>query len=79
MKEEIMSDYQQFLAEKDKIDYFIDKGFRIKNVEENLEGAFLLLENRVDNDKQEETLHIKHADSRKYFASLLISQLQKEK
>lgn len=73
-----MSDYQQFLAERDKIDYFIDKGFRIKNVEENLEGAFLLLEKRGDTDKQEETLHIKHADSRKYFASLLIRQLQKE-
>lgn len=73
-----MSDYQQFLAERDKIDFFIDKGFRIKNVEENLEGAFLLLENRGGTDKQEETLHIKHADSRKYFASLLIRQLQKE-
>ena len=74
-----MSDYQQFLAERDKIDYFIDKGFRIKNVEENLEGAFLLLEKRAGADKQEETLHIKHADSRKYFSSLLIRQLQKEK
>ncbi|MFE7063008.1 hypothetical protein ACFVAD_12740 [Sutcliffiella sp. NPDC057660] len=73
-----MSDYQQFLAERDKIDYFIDKGFRIKNVEENLEGAFLLLEKRGGTDKQEEALHIKHADSRKYFASLLIRQLQKE-
>ncbi|WP_078379587.1 hypothetical protein [Sutcliffiella halmapala] len=75
-----MSDYQQFLAERDKIDFFINKGFRIKDVEENLEGAFLLLENRTNQEKpQEETLHIKHADSRKYFTSILIQQLQREK
>ncbi|WP_223702817.1 hypothetical protein [Sutcliffiella deserti] len=74
-----MSDFQQFLAERDKIDFFLNKGFRIKNVEENLEGAFLILENSTNKEKpQEETLHIKHADSRKYFASLLIEQLKKE-
>jgi hypothetical protein len=75
-----MSDYQQYLAERDKIDFFINKGFKIKNVEENLEGAFLFLENDItmEDKPQEETLHIKHADSRKYFASILIQQLRKE-
>ncbi|WP_339146996.1 MULTISPECIES: hypothetical protein [unclassified Sutcliffiella] len=75
-----MSDYQQYIAEKDKIDFFINKGFRIKDVEENLEGAFLVLEMN-DGKKDiphEETLHIKHADSRKYFASLLIRQQRQE-
>lgn len=75
-----MSDYQQFLIEREKIDFFLNKGFRIKDVEENLEGAFLVLENRTKEEKPlEETLHIKHADSRKYFTSILIQQLQKEK
>ncbi|KPB05115.1 hypothetical protein [Bacillus sp. CHD6a] len=75
-----MSDYQQYIAEKEKIDFFIHKGFRIKEVEENLEGSFLVLERR-DSQKEishEETLHIKHADSRKYFASLLIKQHQQQ-
>ncbi|NMH75045.1 hypothetical protein HF078_18365 [Bacillus sp. RO2] len=75
-----MSDYQQYIAEKEKIDFFINKGFRIKDVEENLEGSYLVLE-RHDGKKEishEETLHIKHADSRKYFASLLIKQQQRQ-
>ncbi|TYS69211.1 hypothetical protein FZC76_08020 [Sutcliffiella horikoshii] len=75
-----MSDYQQYIAEKEKLDFFINKGFRIKDVEENLEGSFLVLE-RHDGKKEifhEETLHIKHADSRKYFASLLIKQQQRQ-
>jgi hypothetical protein len=75
-----VSDYQQYAAERDKIDFFINKGFRIKNVEENLEGAFLVLEmnDGTEDIPHEETLHIKHADSRKYFASILIRQLGKE-
>ncbi|CAG9619434.1 hypothetical protein [Sutcliffiella rhizosphaerae] len=70
-----MSDNQQYAIEKERIDFFIDKGFRIKVVEENLEGAFLVLENK---EKQEETLHIKHADARKYFSSILIKQQRRE-
>lgn len=75
-----LSDYQQYITEKDKIDFFINKGFRIKDVEENLEGSFLVLEMKDGhkNILHEETLHIKHADSRKYFASLLIKQQRQE-
>jgi len=69
-----MSDYQQFLAERDKIDYFIQKGCRISGVREHLNGA------SVDflhpNGNVTETLLIGTANGRKYFSSLLIRQKQ---
>ncbi|QFT89978.1 hypothetical protein FIU87_15035 [Bacillus sp. THAF10] len=75
-----MSDYQQYVAEKEKIDFFIVKGYHIKSVEENLEGSFLLLEKNGDEKEnvEQQTLHIKHADARKYFASILIRQQRGE-
>ncbi|CRK83159.1 hypothetical protein [Neobacillus massiliamazoniensis] len=69
-----MSDYQQFLGERDKIDFLIQKGFRIKAVTEHLNGS------SVDfydpNGNVTETLHIGTANARKYFSSLLMKQNQ---
>lgn len=69
-----MSEYQTFLQERDKIDFLLQKGYRIKNISENLSGAFLEMEN---NEKETETLHVITAEGRKYFSVLLIQQ-QKE-
>ncbi|MDF0725485.1 hypothetical protein PY093_02010 [Cytobacillus sp. S13-E01] len=68
-----MSDYQEFLQERDRIDFLLQKGYTIKNITENLSGAF------VDFEKGDkiETLHILTADARKYFSVALINQ-QKE-
>lgn len=67
-----MSEHQQFLAERDKIDLLIQKGYRISNIEENLNGSY------VDfihpNNQAKETLHISTANGRKYFSSVLINQ-----
>ncbi|WP_078413686.1 hypothetical protein [Priestia abyssalis] len=67
-----MSSYKEFVEERDKIDYYIQNGYTIKGVTENLSGAFLLLESK-DGEKQE-TLHILTADARKYFSSVLLQQ-----
>ena len=64
--------YQEFLAERDKIDFLIQKGYSIRAVLENLDGSFVQFE-RKDNEKSEtETLHIRTADGRKYFSAFLI-------
>jgi hypothetical protein len=67
-----MSDYQQFLDERDKIDYLIQKGYRISGVKEHLNGStvdFLHPKGNVI-----ETLQIGTVNARKYFASLLLKQ-----
>lgn len=67
-----MSDYQQFQDERDKIDFLIQKGYRISGVSEHLNGS------TVDfihpNGNVIETLQIGTANARKYFASLLLKQ-----
>jgi hypothetical protein len=72
-----MSERQQYLNEKDKIDFLIQKGCRIAGVREHLNGA------SVDfvhpNGNVTETLLIGTANARKYFSSLLITQSQAER
>ena len=69
-----MSDYQQYLAERDKIDFLLQKGYRINGVLENLSGAFVQFEKEKDEDKTTETLHILTAEARKYFSVMMIKQ-----
>jgi hypothetical protein len=68
-----MSSYEEFLAERDKIDFLMEKGYFIKNIQETLDGAVVDFEKR--GEKGTTTLHIMTADARKYFTSLLIKQL----
>ncbi|WP_163102347.1 hypothetical protein [Peribacillus alkalitolerans] len=72
-----MSDYQQFLSEREKIDFMIEKGYRIKGVNENLSGSFVEFENTSLDRENTETLHIQTAEARKYFSVILIKQQQK--
>jgi hypothetical protein len=67
-----MSDYQQYLNERDKLDFFIQKGFRINAVHEHLDGASV--EFYHPTSKEKEILLIGTANARKYFSSLLIKQ-----
>lgn len=64
--------YQEFLAERDKIDFLIQKGYSIRAVQENLDGAFVQFEKKGDGETETETLHIMTADGRKYFSVFLI-------
>ncbi|WP_462413395.1 hypothetical protein [Neobacillus sp. Marseille-QA0830] len=69
-----MSEYQQFLAERDKIDFLINKGFKIQSVKEHLDGATVVF---VDGEgKDKEILVIGNANARKYFSSLMVKQNQ---
>ena len=73
-----MSSYSEFLAERDKIDFLVQQGYKIKQVHENLSGAFvefhLSSTNVSEKSNTKETLHILTADARKYFSALLIKQ-----
>ncbi|MEQ2528245.1 hypothetical protein EKG37_04270 [Robertmurraya yapensis] len=66
-----MSDYQQYLQERDRIDYLYQKGYKITNIKEDLEGAQIEFQ-RAEEDK--ETLHILTAEGRKYFSVRVIQQ-----
>lgn len=66
-----MSEYQEFLQERDRIDFLIQQGYRIMNVTENLNGAFVDFEK---NETVNETLQILTPDARKYFSVLLLKQ-----
>ncbi|MCM3002385.1 hypothetical protein [Priestia koreensis] len=67
-----MSEYNEFLAERDKIDVYLQKGYKIKTVTENLSGAFVTF---VSHDQtEEEVLHVLTADGRKYFSTFLLQR-----
>lgn len=70
----LMSTYKEFLIEKNQIDSLIKKGYKIKNIRETLDGAFVDFENQEEVEKLV-TLQIMNADTRKYFASFLLKQL----
>ncbi|MBS4177363.1 hypothetical protein [Lederbergia citrea] len=69
-----MSEYQDFLQERDRIDYLVQEGYKIKNVTENLSGAFVLFEKNIEPNVENEVLHIQTAEGRKYFSVVLINQ-----
>ncbi|MFS0861876.1 hypothetical protein [Fredinandcohnia sp. 179-A 10B2 NHS] len=70
-----MSEYQQFLQERDRIDFLLQKGYKIASITENLNGAYVNFEN--GKNAEAETLHIVTPEGRKYFSVMLIKQ-QKE-
>ncbi|KML29303.1 MULTISPECIES: hypothetical protein [Priestia] len=70
-----MSSYHEYMAEREKIDFLLQKGFKITAVTENLSGAFVTFERIEKNQTEQETLHILTADARKYFSSVLIQQV----
>ena len=72
-----MSEYQQYLQERDRIDYLTQKGYKIKNVTENLSGAFVDFERTEDSKSDAETLQVVTPEGRKYFSVVLLKQ-QKE-
>ena len=70
-----MSDYLQFVEEKKRIDQFLEKGFTIQSVTENLNGAFVSFSKNESTDPYENhILHVVSQDGRKYFSVKLIEQ-----
>ncbi|TKC18925.1 hypothetical protein [Robertmurraya kyonggiensis] len=68
-----MSDYQHYLQERDRIDYLYQKGYKISNIQENLEGALVEFQKA---EEEKEILHILTAEGRKYFSVKVIQQNQ---
>ncbi|WP_445487799.1 hypothetical protein [Niallia sp. 03133] len=71
-----MSEHQQFLHERDQMDFLFQKGYRIKSVIENLSGSIVEFENKQNTDEESsiKTLHLSTANARKYFSAKLIAQ-----
>jgi hypothetical protein len=73
-----MSAYEEFLAEKEQIDYLVQQDYQIKGVIENLSGAFVTFELKNQNEagtrSRVQLIQITNADARKYFSSLIIQQ-----
>jgi len=68
-----MSFYDEVLQEKRKIDQFVQRGFVISGVRENLSGAWLTLKHPGGADEPV-TLHVQTAEARTHFANLLLKQ-----
>ncbi|MCQ6275000.1 hypothetical protein JMM81_08505 [Bacillus sp. V3B] len=71
-----MSEYEQFLQERDRIDFLIQKGYKIKNIIENLSGAVVEFEKSESHktEMKRETLHILTPNARMYFSVRLLQQ-----
>lgn len=66
----ILSNYQSFLEEKLTIDGLMERGFKITDVQESLDGD--VIEMQKSGAKQ--TILLTNPDSRKYLAMLLMKQ-----
>lgn len=71
-----MSEYLQFLKEREQIDSLIQSDFEITQITENLNGSIALFSKNKKNNGGEliETLQISHANARKYVSAKLIQQ-----
>ena len=67
-----MSEYQQFLDEKNLVNQYIEAGYEISSVKENLSGMFveLIASNTVE--KNSITVLLTTADARKYVATKML-------
>lgn len=69
-----MSDYQQFLQERDQIDFYAQKGYYVKNIIEDLNGTTVEF---ADKENSSAIVYLTTANARKYFSVQLIKQQKK--
>ena len=69
-----MSFHEEVQEEKNKIDAYLQQGFIISAVNEDLSGAWLEL-SPADGKEERVTLHILTAEARTHLANQLIKQL----
>ncbi|MHA6259370.1 hypothetical protein ACXYMX_05570 [Sporosarcina sp. CAU 1771] len=67
-----MSDHLLSMDEMKKVDDYLDKGFHVHSVYENLSGMFVEFERQ----EEEANMQILTADARKYFAAKLLEQTE---
>ncbi|MBD3107722.1 hypothetical protein IEO70_05020 [Bacillus sp. AGMB 02131] len=70
-----MSEHQQYLQEREQIDFLIDKGYQIKTISESLDGDIVTFE-KIDSNNVTgiETLLIQTPKARKHFSVKLVQQ-----
>ena len=71
-----MSSYHEYAVEKEKVDFYQLSGYRITNVIESLDGAYVEF-TLQENSEHKQSLVVSTADGRKYLSSLVFEQ-QKE-
>ncbi|USK71212.1 hypothetical protein [Peribacillus asahii] len=70
-----MSEYQEYVKERDQIDFLIQNGYRFKQINENLDGALVEFEKSEDlSEKKKEILNILTPNARKYLSAKLLEQ-----
>lgn len=69
-----MSFYQEVLEEMLKIDHYMQQGYVISNVKEDLSGAWLEL-TPPDSSTDQVILHILTADARIHLGNLLLNRV----
>ncbi|MEI5908441.1 hypothetical protein WAK64_15435 [Bacillus spongiae] len=65
-----MVNHQEYIAEREKIDFLIEKEFTIIDVTEDLNGSIVVF----SKGEEEISLHVKTAEARKYFSNLLVQK-----
>lgn len=71
-----MKEHELYVEEKSLIDDFMEQGFVIKKVSENLDGA--LVDFYHEKKRKIQTLHVKSAEARKYFSTILMQHNKKQ-
>ncbi|MFB5282499.1 hypothetical protein [Peribacillus sp. Hz7] len=70
-----MSEYQEYVKERDQIDFLIQNGYRVKYITENLDGALVEFEKSDElSEKKKEILNILTPNARKYLSAKLLEQ-----
>ena len=70
-----MSTFKEFALERETIDSFQDRGYKISNVTESLDGAHVEFVHQ-ENGEDKQTLLLGTADGRKYLSSIVFEQQQ---
>lgn len=68
-----MSEYEEFAKERETIDAFLKKGYIVKGLKDNLDGAIVVFEKEKETP---EKLHVFMADTRKYISNLIFNKQQ---
>jgi len=70
-----MSSFKEFALEKEKVDSYQDRGYKISHVTESLDGAHVEFVHQ-ENGEDKQTLLLETADGRKYLSSIVFEQQQ---
>ncbi|MFJ8257228.1 hypothetical protein ACIQ4Z_08040 [Peribacillus asahii] len=72
-----MSEYQQYVKERDQINFLIQNGYKFKQITENLDGALVEFEKSENSsERKKEILNILTPNARKYLSAKLLEQQQ---